>query len=224
MPELRSCPICGTEYRRTDYEISIRRRLTCSSQLCRNKWKSVTHKNKKPIGPCTVAGCAFNGPLLLQKYCGKHYQYQWRHGHPELIHPKLEREPISAQWAIWTAGVIDCEGWVGLMKAERKSGPAYWPMIGVGNTKETLLDALIVRTGVGRKTFCKRPAPAKDMWMWTVNIREELDFLLEQVRPHLILKGRQARLLTLLPIKNARDAPRRARIQKLLKKLNKKGR
>ena len=155
--------------------------------------------------------------------CRKHYTYWWRHGVVEP--PALEIEPLklSDEDAAWVAAIIDGEGWIGLMEGQRKFCRAYWPVIGVGNTKERLIDELILRTGLGRKSFSARPAPAKDFFTWTVGNRKGVEQLLKAILPKLILKTRQAKLLLLLPPLNARANVRRARIQRLIRKLNKRG-
>lgn len=227
MPEIRDCPICGEAYRRRDWEICKNRKLTCGSKVCQSKWKSNIAPNKKPIGPCAVSGCSFVGPLDLRKYCRTHYAYHHRHG--VTTPPPLNVQPLNMplKYKTWLAAVIDCDGWISMSSARDAKSSAgtiiYGPMIGVANTKERLIDTLLQRAGVGGKRLEKRPAPSKHIFTWAVTKRINVARVLLTVLPHLVLKRRQARLLLMLPPPNARDSERRARIKRLLKKLNRKG-
>ena len=220
-PGLRICPICGSEYRVRPHWVHIKRGYTCSRK-CSRKWKSDRAK-KKPIGRCIINGCPYIGSLDIGQYCPKHYQYNWRYGFPEIPDDNFPPLNISFPDREWVAAAIDCEGWVGLMKNPRKTSIAYWPVIGVGNTDKHLIDELIRRTGVGRIGHSPRPYPAKNLWTWMVSKRDEVLPLCLALLPNLILKRRQARLLLMVPKKNERAEGRRARIQKLLKRLNRKG-
>lgn len=120
---------------------------------------------------------------------------------------------------MWLAAVIDCEGWIGLMR----TGRSYCAGIGVGNTNRALTDKLFALTKRGTCTARERPAPAKDIVQWMVTRRADVDDILITIRPYLILKGAQADLLLSLPPRHAKDKAARDAIKQQLSALNKKG-
>lgn len=220
----RNCPICDTEYDVRPWMVKNNRGFTCS-RPCGNQWKS-DHSDKKLTGNCIVENCNYIGPLDIGRYCFKHYQYRWTHGITEPKHLNSTPLKIPDKDAAWLAGIIDCDGWVGLMESKainKRNKPAYWGVIGVGSVKRYFIDELIKRTKIGRRNLSKRKPPARNLYTWSISKRSDLDRLLLSIIPYLIIKRRQARLLLMLPPPNSRNRPRRERIQKLIKALNKKG-
>jgi hypothetical protein len=147
-----------------------------------------------------------------------------RHGTTELPEMKASKLRIPKHEATWLAGIIDGEGWVGLNRAKRRYGYAYWAAVGVGNTDKRLIDELIRITRIGKANISKRPKPAKNVYLWNVNRQLDVANILLTVRGHLILKREQADLILSLPPPNARANAERERIHAELKRLNAKGR
>lgn len=222
MPIVAKCPVCDSAFSATPWEIKTRHRVTCSAK-CAREWKSLI-ADKKPVGQCQGRGCTYHGPLEIKKFCPKHFQYFWRHGYPDI--PEHDAKPIEMEekWALWLAGVIDCEGWIGLFQSSRKNGVAHWAGVAVGNTNQLLIDRISSLTGVGSVSFVKRPKPAKHIHRWAVNKVSDVRAVLLAIRPHLILKAAQADLILSLPPPNTRATKLRAEIKKKMTILNRKGR
>lgn len=172
---------------------------------------------------CSVDGCC-RSDIVALGLCGKHYQYQWRHGIPEPVEHRVPMHLIERD-AAWLAAVLDCEGWIGMSWNNRKHGIVYWPRLGVGNTSYALIERLIAITGVDSVRYVlPKNVKAKEQWHWIVNKREDVDGILLAVLPHLVVKRAQAEAILSLPMKNARDADARKFVHDLCRKLNKKGR
>jgi hypothetical protein len=195
---------------------------TCSKK-CSDYAKGTM--NRMPKGHCTVDNCTYFGKLV-KGFCSTHFQYFWRHG-VATVAERTNRNPqilpISEGWKQWIAGIIDCEGWIGIMRSARKNGIAYCGRVGVGNTNSILTSKLIEITKIG---CCKqhiRHAPAKNMWQWNVSKRKDVDDLLVTIRPYLLLKKEQADLLLSLPPLHTKDGTIRSIVQSRLAVLNRKG-
>ena len=168
---------------------------------------------------CLVSGCA-RTDLLGRGLCRKHYQYERRHGNPEI--PSVEVSPldISERDAAWLAAVIDCEGWIGTCGTRGR----FHNRIGVGNTNARLISRLVEITKCGsvRNVIPKNPR-AKPQVHWNVSRKDEIRAIILAIMPHLILKVEQAKLVMSLPPKHTKDNARRVETHLALRTLNKKG-
>lgn len=171
---------------------------------------------------CVIITCRRNRRHL--KWCGRHYAYQWLHGYPEIPDPSIKLFRISKHNAIWLAAVVDCEGWIGMMRTRRGGGYAYWVRIGVGNTNIRLIRRIKQITHIGRVYLSTRLKPAKDLWQWNVDRNLEVKRLLKTIYPYLILKRRQAILILKSPPKHTKNRTLRMKLWNDLHLLNKKGR
>jgi hypothetical protein len=125
---------------------------------------------------------------------------------------------------MWLAGVIDCEGWIGMIKNNRRNITVHYGAIGVGNTNKLLIDKIVYLTGIGNVNFSDRKPPAKPLYTWSVTRSDDVHALLLTIRDHLILKQKQADLVLLSPPKNERNPELRKKLAEQLTSLNKKGR
>ena len=221
-PGPRSCPYCGAVYNVRPSWVKEKRGYTCSLR-CNRKWRS-DHAKKKPVGPCIAQPCDYIGPLESGKHCRKHDMRLRTHGTTDLVYKRPPPLNLAPEDCAWVAACLDCEGWIGIMRAQKIGRFSYFARLGVGNTNRKLCDTLLDLTKCGNITFSKRNYPNKDLYMWNVHRREQLDALLLAVRGRLILKQEQADILLDLPPKNARAVKEREQAYVRLKALNKKGR
>lgn len=146
----------------------------------------------------------------------------------------------------YTAGIIDGDGWIGI---ERKRGkvrtvPKYRPTVSVTNTNPALKGWLKKHWG-GSVVEGKGKKPSwKGFFIWRAYSISQVEILLKEILPHLVLKKKQAALVleciknTFVPnatknpykTKDGKFAPidrailkERDRYYQLLKKLNKRG-
>ena len=193
---------------------------TCSDK-CRNYLRGSTIR--QPPGKCKVSGCKYFGKLD-KGACGKHYQYFWRHGRYTIPNPVIKPIHMTKCHAMWLAGVIDCEGWIGMFAQYRKSkASAFWGAVGVGNTNPKLVHHIKALTKVGRINISDRGKRNKPLHMWTVGRHEHVKSLLLTVKPYLLLKRKQAELVLSAPPKHTKANALRLRIKQKLTILNRKG-
>lgn len=96
----------------------------------------------------------------------------------------------------YVAGIIDGEGYVGLLKA--KKDKHMRPVISVENASEPLIDYLLKTTRIGAKyrKIRKDPNPKhSQIWGWIVRKFSEIRSICEAVSPYLLIKKQNARLL-----------------------------
>lgn len=178
----------------------------------------------KNDGPCRHPTCDRVGQRKLG-YCTKHYAYFHNNGVAEPPSHRPKRLPVSSAIAHWLAAVIDCEGWIGATRTQRSHGFVYVFGVGVGNTNIKLIQRLTEITGMGyTSTVTPRMTNAKDKHMWNVVRYEDVRNFLVTVRPHLILKQRQADIVLSLPPKHTRAQEARKAAYDECARLNKKGR
>jgi hypothetical protein len=175
------------------------------------------------LGNCSIPNCNRRNVVIVRKMCGRHYQYQYRHGTPEIANHPIAPLKISKGWAMWLAAVLDCEGWIGMMQSTRSNGIAYWASIGVGNTNPKLIKTLRRLTRIGCISKSDRGRHNKPIYMWTVTKYEHVRSLLLAVIPHLLLKRRQAEIILSLPPKNTRANALKRKLKTRLSALNRKG-
>ena len=131
--------------------------------------------------------------------------------------------------AKWLAGVLDCEGWIGMCRNYRKGGNAegwstFYCGITVGNTNRILITHLLKLTGVGYYSrFDIKDGVRKVRHAWDVRRRQDVRDVLTSVRPYLILKGKQAQLILSLPKEFKHIPLKREKVYWQLRTLNKKG-
>ena len=100
----------------------------------------------------------------------------------------------------------------------------YYCGITVGNTNPILTRYLKKITGVGTTNqFDAKDGVRKIRHAWDVRRREDIRAILSAVRPHLLLKRKQAELILSLPATFRHVPLQRERVYLALRKLNKKG-
>lgn len=134
------------------------------------------------------------------------------------------KEPIESlpEWQLgYIAGIIDGEGYVGMVSRKEQNG--YKPLVEVYNTYEQVLVVLAKNTGMG--TICVRSYKnSKDVYMWRVGARIDIYVLLSTILPFLFIKKAQAELLVeYCGKKIAETWLNEASYYEKLKKLNKQG-
>lgn len=94
--------------------------------------------------------------------------------------------------AIWTACIIDGEGWIGI-RWKAKPHNSHYPVISVSNTCRAIVERL--HEWWGGRVEAKRPRTArhKPSYRWALEYTRAGD-LLRVVRPFLVAKNRQADL------------------------------
>lgn len=96
----------------------------------------------------------------------------------------------------YVAGIIDGEGYVGILKARKDVHMR--PRVDVENTSELLIDYLAKTTGLAKKykKMRKNSKPNHhQIWSWTVRKFSEIKSLCEAVLPFLVIKRRHTELL-----------------------------
>jgi len=139
----------------------------------------------------------------------------------------------------YLAGVIDTEGSIYMRVKDIKKGSSYFSnvrgkrytqgkdyhyclvCVTVHMTSRKFVNYLYKKYGVGRFKKYKRIGYRRDGYYWIIENPEQVVYLLKNILPFLIIKGRQARLgmETLKKKGNAREEDRM-----LMKKLNRRGR
>ena len=92
---------------------------------------------------------------------------------------------------IYTAGIIDGEGSIGMDKHRHWS--TFTPRVSVGNTDPTLIDWLLDTFG-GKVEIAQQNKRWKISFRWELNGYASVPFI-KEIRPYLKLKGRQADLI-----------------------------
>ena len=224
------CTVCGKTVKPvTRYVFVLARNKTYARikihKTCSRKCRHYAQGSftRMPPGKCKVAGCKYFGKLD-KGVCGKHYQYFWRHGRYTIPNPVIKPIQLTKCQAMWLAGVIDCEGWIGMFAQYRKNrSSAFWGSVGVGNTNPKLLKRIKAWTKVGRINVSDRGKRNKPLHMWTVARHEHVKALLLAVKPYLLLKREQADLVLSAPPKHTKANALRLRIKEKLTILNRKG-
>lgn len=106
---------------------------------------------------------------------------------------------------------------------KRSHGYCYTFGVGVGNTNIKLISRLSEITGLGRTSKFVHRSNAKDKHVWAIFAYEDVRNFLATIRPHLILKQRQADIVLGLPPKNAKAKDARKAAWDECRLLNKKG-
>ena len=100
----------------------------------------------------------------------------------------------------WLAALIDGEGWIGIVKEKRAgnvSGARYYANVEIANTKRDLLDAVTRCVGEAF-VYLKdhRIGQVNHKKMYSVRIKKRaIPSLLEQIKPYLVIKRRQAEIV-----------------------------
>jgi hypothetical protein len=103
----------------------------------------------------------------------------------------------------YIAGIIDGEGSIVLGRRNTGCKDTVYPHVSVGNTNEALLSWLRAKVGSGYWTAYKGGKPGwKPQTHWGVTSAKAYALLVE-IRPYLILKGRQADVVIALWEENA---------------------
>lgn len=90
----------------------------------------------------------------------------------------------------YTAGIIDGEGYIGIMHHKRKTrSSSYERVLKVGNTNEHLIDWLVHMYG-GHKETVNQKGSRKPSWNWILWGEKAVD-LLTQIYPYSIIKKSQ---------------------------------
>ena len=97
----------------------------------------------------------------------------------------------------YLAGIVDGEGSLLLHKHRQYGRSTYQfrPRLSVGNTHRGLMEEMQRRHGGTLISVGRRQPHHKDMYHWRVFAIPELVKLIPKIRPHLIVKARQADLL-----------------------------
>ena len=172
------------------------------------------------VGRCSI--CSRYG-RITRGWCGMHYARWLTRGTTNEPTERIRFLKVSKSSARWLAGVIDCEGWIGVRKCTRPHSTAYVPALGVGNTKPRLIKVLRSLTGVGVVSVKHRPKPWSTVWLWEVTRRDDLRSVLRSIKPYLLLKQAQAKIVLSLPGTFKHASCQRARAYRILRRLNKRG-
>jgi len=96
----------------------------------------------------------------------------------------------------YLAGIVDTECHLGITIKHQKTrrNPIYAPTL-----RLTMIDPEVVwwaheLTGLGSVHLLPRKPPCHDIWLWAVTHRE-LEELLPEIEPYLLVKGETARLI-----------------------------
>lgn len=111
------------------------------------------------------------------------------------------REESHEFWP-WLAGFVDGEGSIGLAReADKRKGRDYCyyrPMLQIANCDKDALDLIHGMTGEGQIVHVAGRTPKhREQWRYTLRRRGALLDVLTKLRPHLIVKARQADLVML---------------------------
>ena len=138
----------------------------------------------------------------------------------------------------YLAGVIDTEGCIMMRTKNRKIGDImkrknrenyifkkdlYYALVSVQvhMTSEKFIKYLFNTYQVGRLYFYEREGYRNDCWTWIIEGKDEVEIILKNILPFLIIKQKQAKLgLKALRIKGSKCL----NFQKAMKKLNRRGR
>lgn len=93
--------------------------------------------------------------------------------------------------AIWTACVVDSEGWIG-MRWKPKPHDSYYPHVIVTNTSLVLIRRLKSWWGGRINVLPRRSSKHRRAWSWQLEYRKAGEFL-KIIMPHLLVKSKQAR-------------------------------
>lgn len=103
-----------------------------------------------------------------------------------IIRKKLVISPVNIGYI---AGLIDGEGYIGILKNKGYSQPR----VVIGITDIRPLKKLKDITGVGTICMPKRRPNRKQAYLWAVNNSRDICLLLKVIEPYLIVKKRNAR-------------------------------
>lgn len=111
---------------------------------------------------------------------------------------KVINQNICSTDLAWAAGLIDGEGWVGIIKTHKKQRlglTMYIPTLSVGMTNERALKNLQRIFGVGTiSTYQQLKLIHKRAFQWRVGGYTSAQ-ILKKIQPYLIIKKDQARFL-----------------------------
>jgi hypothetical protein len=96
----------------------------------------------------------------------------------------------------WIAALVDGEGTVTLHRSKLKNGETgYHPRLMIGNTNRELIEKVKTVIGSGHISRCKSKNEQKPLWAYELSSRP-LEKLLPQITNHLIVKKRQAEIVS----------------------------
>lgn len=203
-------------------------------------FESISH----PLTQCLWCGNVFKAyQVSSHKYCSpqcrtdahndkyrkkrieetKSKVYKWQ------SNPQLFRQFTNIEKA-WLAGVVDCEGWIGVCKTgyrKIKKGyyQSHYPAVAVGNTDKRLIDKILEVTQVGFIVEQKRKIKNKnhkDVWIWKVT-GENAQYILFSIKEYLIIKGKQADIVMQYPPKGIIAPDFKKQLYEKIKILNQRG-
>ena len=94
----------------------------------------------------------------------------------------------------YTAGIVDGEGWIGILLNKSKGRKPYYLMrVVVANTNEWLIQWL--KFGFGGYAYCRQSKAnnTEPIWEWIITANKALEFL-KLIYPYLHLKKPQAEI------------------------------
>lgn len=113
------------------------------------------------------------------------------------------KENEKKYWYAWTAGIIDGEGSIGIIRqnsGNTKGEFRYSPYVCVRNTEKAMIDKLSELWGGEVKLRKSKKGKAKDCWAWFLSLKKFLDFS-EKVSPFLTIKRKQIEIAKELQIR-----------------------
>jgi len=149
---------------------------------------------------------------------------------------RMAMEIIEKDNLIYLAGILDGEGWIGIVKTEirrNEKSARYYLIIAISNTSKELMDWLCSKVG---GTYClakENRKEWKDHYKWDLT-GESAYKILQKVYPYLVVKREQAKMAMEFQLKRSITKQRRNGIPEeelllreyyyqLLKGLNKRG-
>jgi hypothetical protein len=137
--------------------------------------------------------------------------------------PRSTHKRITKSDARWLAGVIDGEGCISSGHSNRE--PFIWrPFVGVSNTNLPFLKEIKRIVGFGHiYTRIHNGKKWRDSYEWRISRYSEMRWLLNKVKPFLIIKKKQALVLLSAPLWKEKNKTARYNLWRELGKLNKRG-
>lgn len=129
---------------------------------------------------------------------------------------------------LYLAGLLDGEGSFIITYALNREGTreTYRARVSVTNTDRFVLECLRYTLGGSISKNGRRYGKNKHAWKWSLDAMDEVEALVQQVRRHLVVKRRVARVLLAFILYRRRvDHTRRglAAFRRRIQKLNKRG-
>lgn len=104
---------------------------------------------------------------------------------------------VDNETAAYVAGIVDGEGYIGVVKREMTGSmrsTRYAGVLVVGNTSRRLIEALVAAFDIGSVTYRRGGERKKGCFLWAIQSRNARDVLV-RVRPYLVVKRAQADLV-----------------------------